>query len=252
MKLKRKVFSALFTLILVLSSSLLIFAPAMADNPPWWDDPDPPIVIVILSGFPIWGGQAVTGQGWDIGDVIDLYINGEYVATAVAAGNSEGNASPLFDVSSWGVIEAGDEVRLVRPSDGLTKEVVVTSFTSFVNVEDDKVCGTATPEANMFASVPFGAPPSYVQLDTANENGYWSANFASTYDNQYDTYGATGQYDEEHDITAVIWQATETPKPAAFATLSQTYGGLKEAAEALQFDSVKELQEFIKAYFTGE
>lgn len=247
-KLKRKVFNTLFALVLVLSLSLVTFVPAMAQDESWLENPDPPILIVILSGFPEFpGGQAVSGQGWEIGDTIDLYINGDYVDTTVAQPNDEGNASPLFDTNWWGVIQPGDEVKIVRQSDRLTKELIVTSFTTFINVEDGKVYGTADRNANMVVNSLAGDSQN-AQFDTADAAGYWSVDFTST----YETVGGAGQYDDEYDLTAVIWYPTATSKLAPISTLVYTYGGLKKAAEALQFDSVKELQEAIKAYYASE
>jgi hypothetical protein len=246
-KLKRKVFNVLFALVLVFSFILATFVPAMAQNESSWD-PDSPILIVITSGFPFTGGQAVSGQGWVVGDYIALYINDEYVATVVAEPNAEGNASPVFDTSGWGVIEPGDEVKIIRLSDGLTKEHIVTSFTNYVNAEDDMVYGKADRRANMVVILPLGGDTHYNEFDTAGANGYWSVDLTSTYNITYGTFGATGQYDNEYDMTAVFWSATETSKLAPVATLVHAYGGLKVAAEALGFSSVKELQEAIKAY----
>ena len=173
------------------------------------------------------------------------------MATTVAQPNAEGNATPIFDTNEWGVIQPGDEVKIVRQSDGLTKELIVTSFTTFINVEDDKVYGTADRNANMVVNSLAG-DSHYAQFDTADAAGYWSVDFESTYDITYDTVGGAGQYDDEYDMTGVIWYPTATSKLASVSILVHTYGGLKKAAEALQFDSVKELQEAIKAYYASE
>ena len=251
MKVKSRAIIVLFTLAIVLSLSLVTLVPVMAQDGSWWDYPEEPILFVILAGFPFPGGQAVSGQGWNVGDLVDLYINGEYVATTEAGPNAEGNASPIFDTNSWGVIQPGDEVKLVRQSDELTKEHVVTSFTTFVNAEDDKVYGEADRGANIVVIVPFGET-SIAQFDTAASNGSWSVDFESMYDITYGIYGATGQYDDEYDMTAVFWSPTETSGLAPASALAKTYGGLENAAVVLGFNSVEELQMAIKAYYADE
>jgi len=255
--LKRKVFNTLFALVLVLSLSLVTFVPAIAQEDPWIGDPEAPILIVILSGASLvgfQGEQAVSGQGWVVDDEIELYINGEYVATTVAQPNAEGNATPMFDTHEWGVIEPGDEVTIVRVSDDLSKDHVVASFApTFVYPEADIVAGTADPGANILVTpMGDGDITTYIQFVTANAKGYWSADFESTYDITCDTVGFAGQYDDDYDTSAVFWSATATSKLAPASILVKIYGGLKEAAEALQFDSVKELQEAIKADYAGE
>jgi hypothetical protein len=189
-----------------------------------------------------------------VDDEVALYINGDYVATTVAGPNAEGNATPIFDASVWGTIEPiepGDEVKVVRQSDDFTKKHIVSGFTNYVNVEDDMVYGKAGSNATMVVAVPFG-DDSYLQFVTAEPTGYWSADFESIYPITPDTYGATGQYDDDYDMTILIWSPTETSSLAPVSTLVNIYGGLKEAAEALGFESVKELQEAIRAYYFSE
>ncbi|MFC2018308.1 hypothetical protein ACFLTQ_03305 [Chloroflexota bacterium] len=93
---KRPIMAVILSFVLILNLCLVISVPAMAD-----EDPEQPVVIAYLSGAPTPGGQLVSGQGWDVEDAIDLYINGEYVDTAIAQGNAEGNASPAFDTTNW-------------------------------------------------------------------------------------------------------------------------------------------------------
>lgn len=255
MRLKKKALRTLLTLVLVLSLSLAISIPAEAENE-WWN-PDPPVVFAI-SGWPTnlsSTGQAITGQGWDWdsieekGEEVELFINGISMGTTEAKPNAEDNGTPFFfDV----VFESGDKVELVGANHpGYTAEIIITDFTTFVNVYDDKVYGKSESNANMVVSVPFGSndPPEQV---TADANGFWAIDFESVYEIEPGTYGATGQYDEEGDTTLIIWEATEASNLAPVSTLANTYGGLKQAANDLNFDSVKELHEAIFTLYSGE
>ena len=104
--------------------------------------------------------------------MVDLYINGEYIATTEAQPNNEDNATLFFDTNTWGIIEPGDKVKLVRQGDRFAKEHIVTSFTNFVNVYDDKVYGNADRNANMMVGVPFG-DEFHKQFVPADPTGYW-------------------------------------------------------------------------------
>ena len=256
---KRKVIGILFALVIVLSLSLVTSVPAMAE-----EDPNQPVVIAILSGATVLnypGEQGVSGQGWDPGDVIELHINGKYVATAIAIGNAEGNASPMFDTTEWGVIKPKDKVTLVRPEDGLTKDLVVASFILLgANLEDDTIYGLAEPGANIFVFTRTSSTEPCFRFETADANGFWLADFSepgsdpgedTTCDIASVLFCMVGQYDNEGDMSAISCVPSETSQPvlalAKPSLLAKAYGGLEAAAEALGFDSVKELREDIRS-----
>ena len=81
-----------------------------------------PYVVAWIGGAELVGApdRFVSGQDYEVGDLVDLYINGVFFGTSVAEPNAEGTASPYFEAG----FEAGDEIKLVRQSDGLEKVLI--------------------------------------------------------------------------------------------------------------------------------
>ena len=211
-------------------------------------------------GYP--GEQGVSGQGWNPGDEIDLYINGEWVAQATAQGNAEGNASPMFDPTEWGVIKPRDKVTLVRPEDGLTKDLVIASFALLgTNLEDDTVYGQAKPGANIMVFTRTISNEACFRFETADAHGSWLADFSvagsdpgeeTTCDIASVLFCMVGVVsDNGSGMSMISYVPSETSQPiwalASPDLLAKEYGGLKVAANALGFDGVKELQEYIRS-----
>ncbi len=89
------------------------------------------------------GPQFIFGSSWTHGDEVELFVNGIYVATAIADGNSEGSADALFDLSALGAtVVAGDEVTLALSDGSRTETHIVTALSvTMVDVAADTVAG---------------------------------------------------------------------------------------------------------------
>lgn len=171
-----------------------------------------PNVLVLVEGgdqTPIGlGDQAVSGQGWEIDDLVHLYIDEEYVAAAIAEPNSEGSATPLFNTVALGLtIEPGDLVRLARPSDGFSVETIVADLTvTAIDVAADTVTGAAQPGSDVIVSDFYGAVLAGKAV-TSNGEGVWLADFAADWDIVPGTIGLAVQL-QGGGATVVVWSPT--------------------------------------------
>lgn len=180
-------------------------------------------LIVVVDGGEVLGvpsDQYVSGQDWVDGDVIEMYLNGVYIATSTAEPNDEGTASPGFLADELGfTLEPGDEVTLVRLSDALTYTHTVTGLAvDLANAQTDVVAGTAAAGSEVLVAAG-GVFRSEIASSTA---GAWRADFsvpgdqpweASTFDIDADTVGLAVQIDESEARagTFVAWAPTADP-----------------------------------------
>lgn len=143
-------------------------------------------IIVVLDGAQILGAsgaQAVLGQGgWANNDEVDLFVNGDYVATAIADGNSEGCATPGFDLTTLGITLLADDQVTLALTDGSRTETTVVADLALAGVDyaADTVAGHAQPAADVWVSASqafYGTPVSH-RLETTNSAGQWSADFS--------------------------------------------------------------------------
>jgi hypothetical protein len=128
----------------------------------------------------------------------------------------------MFETTDWGVLKPGDEVKIVRQTDELTKALVVHGFTpTFTSLEADMVGGTADPGANMALFVMADGTIPVVRFETADTNGYWLADFSAPGDDRYeesnlnitcDTVGFVAQFDNDLDISIAFWSPTATSR----------------------------------------
>lgn len=155
--------------------------------------------------------QIIGGQSWADGDEIELFINGEYVATTFAEPNDEGSATPVFDVNALGIgIEPGDEVKLVRTDGGRTEVHIVTPLNvSMIDVRTDTVSGTAEPGTKVWVFVPNTLA---FRVETVGAQGRWAADFSvsgdqvgeeATFDIEVFTTLGAAQFDVDGNTT--LW-----------------------------------------------
>ena len=182
---------------------------------------DEPYIVAWLGGGAVVGlpDQFISGQDYEDGDLIDLYINGDHVATATAEPNGEGTASPFFEVG----FESGDEITLVRKSDNLERVLSAQDITiSGSSAVADTVSGYALPGSEVLLLVGFDGAAQ----ETANADGfgYWRADFAGSYDLMTGDIVAALQFDQDGDITAVFAAVDGlAPSPPKKASFSETY-----------------------------
>lgn len=82
-----------------------------------------------------------------VGDEVEFFLNGTYVATSIAEQSAEGSATPFFDPGSLAeTMNPGDEVKLAL-ADGSRVEIHVVRDIgiSDVDVIGDTVAGIAQP-----------------------------------------------------------------------------------------------------------
>ncbi len=186
------------------------------------------------------GPQATGGQSWGVGDEVDLFINGVYVATSIAEQNGEGSASPYFDLAVLGVtIVAGDEITLMLSDGSRTETHIVTGLSvTQVDVAADAVSGMAAPGSQVLVAVP-GA----FRLETTNAAGQWSADFsqpgddpieASTADIVASTVGQALQFDEFGNFTWVFWKLELTDKDQCKNGGWQNFGAFKNQGQCVK------------------
>jgi hypothetical protein len=231
-------------LVLVLVFGLVftgLAAPAVAE--------EEPSVLVVVAGrhilFGTPGEQFVSGQGWTPGDVIDLFINAEYVGTSTAEANAEGSASPFFDVEALGVFVAvGDEVTLVRQSDDHAVTTTVTELAVIaISVTHDTVTGIAAPGSEVLVAVcgPYCDSNESEHYVTADAGGYWVADFSSpghgpeavAFDIRADTIGAAMQIDGS-GATALLWGPTVIDKDDCKDGGWKDYGVFKNQGQCVK------------------
>jgi len=159
--------------------------------------------------------QIITGRGWQVGDVIDLYINGDYVATDTAEPNDVGSASPVFDAQAVGnyYLDPGEQVTFVRTSDGRTEAHTVTGLSvSHMDIDTDTVTGVTEPGAEVVVFIP---GTTIFRSEIADPVGDWTADFSvpgnqpgeeGTFDFDNSTELAVAQFDT--DGNATFWQTT--------------------------------------------
>ncbi|MFC2018309.1 hypothetical protein ACFLTQ_03310 [Chloroflexota bacterium] len=100
---------------------------------------------------------------------------------------------------------------------------------------------------------------AFLRFETADENGFWLADFSEpgyepgegTICNIEDfSFCIVAQADKESDMTAIWFQPSQTSQPilrlARPNLLVKAYGTLRAAANELGYNSVKELQVFLK------
>ncbi len=162
------------------------------------------------------GPQVVSGQSWGIGEEVELFLNGEYVATSIAEQNGEGSATPWFDLSALGVaIVAGDEVALTLPDASRieTHTVTVLSVT-MIDVEADTVGGEAAPGSQVIVGADVTGEFAG-RIETANGAGEWLADFSQPGDEPFEaatadlgptTLGIAAQFDDSGNQTAALWK----------------------------------------------
>ena len=156
------------------AAALSLAAPAMTFADP--GDPGEPQAMVWFDGYTDFGApydQMVSGQGWEVGEKIDVYINDVFKATRVAEPNAEGSGTPEDYVPDAPIVP-GDVVKLV--GDTVTRIHTVTSLTvTKVNPGRDTVKGTAEPGTQVFVATAGAA-----QVVTADHAGNWLADLSST------------------------------------------------------------------------
>lgn len=218
---KRLLISALGATALAIGS---VAAPARAESTP--DDLDVAPVIVFLENYRLLappgtelppdlvGDQVAGGQSWEIGDEVELYLNGTYVATSIAEQNGEGSASPFFDLGALGVtIEPGDKVELAL-ADGSRVEIHVVRDIDVTEIDAsaDTVVGTAEPDSEVWVVLSEGVGVSV----TADAEGTWMADFSVPGGAEYDIVDGTViflfQFDADGNAT-ILLRAAEAPKP---------------------------------------
>lgn len=209
-------------LVAVAAAALSFAAPTVAFADP--GDPGEPQVVVWVDGYTNFGApydQMISGQGWKVGEAIDVYINDEYRATRIAEPNAEGSATPEDYVPTEPMVP-GDVVKLVGETG--TRTHTVTSLTvTKVNPGRDTVEGTAEPGTQVLVFA-----PGVFQVVTADQDGDWLADFSSTDDKGVGpigpgTFGVAGQLDNDADpgdASVVGWSspgnapAQRGPQPA--------------------------------------
>ena len=204
--------------------------------------PETRLIVVIAGGelIGVESDQYVSGQDWVPGDEIQLYLNGSYVATDIAHGNDEGSGSPAFFASELGfTIEAGDQVNLVRVSDGLSYSHTVTDLTvGWASAELDVVAGSAARDSEIH--VVAGDAMRSVLADPTT--GAWTADFSqpgqqawetSVFDIDADTVGIAVQIDGANNFagTFVFWAPTGAPpEPVPESKADCRKGGWRDLA----------------------
>lgn len=170
--------------------------------------------------------QVVTGQSWSVGDEVEFFLNGTYVATSIAEQNAEGSATPFFDLEPLGVsIQPGDEVTLAI-ADGSRVEVhfVRDIDVTEIDVSADTVTGTAQPGSEVWAFV--GGESARAAI--ADAHGVWTTDFSVPGDANegpvYDLVGGTVifaiQFDGGGNVSALL-RAAEAEKPNKPVTREQ-------------------------------
>jgi hypothetical protein len=166
----------------------------------------------------------VTGQGWEVGEQVDLFYNDSLVATSTAEPNEEGSATPGFDTEGIGItLQAGDEVRLAGTSGDFTHEIVELTV-GVVSDGKDTVQGTATPGSEVLVL----AVQTWRELETAvprwvttDRKGVWLADFsvagdepaeAATADITNATLGFAARFDLAGNMTNTWWGPPDVVK----------------------------------------
>ncbi len=208
----------------------LLAAPTQAQPNP--GDVDVAPIIAVLEGFELLlpegtevppGAvldQVVTGQAWAVGDEVEFYLNGTYVATSIAEQNAEGSATPFFDLDPLGVtIQPRDEIKLAL-ADGSRVEIHVVRDINVteIDVSADTVTGTAQPGSEVWVFVGGASARSA----TADTQGVWAADFSvpggANEGPAYDLVGGTViftiQFDSDGNVTALL-RAAEAATPVA-------------------------------------
>ena len=121
--------------------------------------------------------QIIGGQSWAVGDEIELFINGSYVATSIAEPNAEGSASPFFDSDAVGIyLDPGDVVTLALSDGSRTETHVVTALSvSRMDVATDTVTGSTEPGSEVVVFIP---NTTIFRSETADGQGDWIADFS--------------------------------------------------------------------------
>ncbi len=192
-----------------LSLVVVVAGPAVAQG-------DDPYIVAWIGGGSVAGApeQFVSGQDYVVGDLVDLYINGVFEGTAIAEPNAEGTASPFFDIG----FEAGDEIKLVRQSDGLERVLIAHDLeVLWASSTFDTVTGSAAPRSEVLVLIGFSG--ELARTETADVFGSFSADFTvpgdqpdeqTTYDLSPSELVAALQFDEDDDVTAFFAAASDT------------------------------------------
>lgn len=123
-----------------------LYAFTGGEPPPAAAQGDDPYITALIGGGSVAGlpEQFVGGQDYVVGDLVDLYINGVFEGTAIAEPNAEGTGTPFFDVG----FEAGDEIKLVRQSDGLERVLIAHDLVVlWASSTFETVAGSPEPSA---------------------------------------------------------------------------------------------------------
>ncbi len=202
------------------AAALLLTAPATTIADP--GDPGEPQALVWFDGYADFGApydQMISGQGWEVGEEIDVYINDVFKATRVAERNAEGSATPEDYVPDAPIVP-GDVVKLV--GDTVTRIHTVTSLTvTKVNPGRDTVKGTAEPGTQVFV-----ATAGVFQVVTADQAGNWMADLSSSAESGVGvigpgTCGLAVQVDNDSDPgdgTVVGWSSPGNTSALSAAT----------------------------------
>lgn len=192
-----------------LSLAVVVAGPAVAQG-------DDPYITAWIGGGSVAGlpEQLVGGQDYVVGDLIDLYINGVFEGTAVAEPNAEGTGTPFFDVG----FEAGDEIKLVRHSDGLERVLIAHDLeVLWASSTFDTVTGSAAPRSEVL--VLSGESGECVRIETVDVFGSFLADFSvpgdqpeeqTTCDLSPGALVAAAQVDEDGDFTTFWAAASDT------------------------------------------
>ncbi len=158
--------------------------------------------------------QFVSGQDYVVGDLIDLYINGIFEGTATAEANDEGTGSPFFDIG----FEAGDEIKLVRQSDGLERVLIAHDLqVLWASSRFDTVTGSAAPRSEVLILVGFSG--ELARFETVDVFGSFLADFSvpgdlpeeqTTHELSAGEIVAALQFDQDNDVTAFFAAASDS------------------------------------------
>ena len=157
--------------------------------------------------------QFLGGQDYVVDDLVDLYINGVFEGTAIAEPNAEGTGSPFFEIG----FEAGDEIKLVRQSDGLERVLIAHDLeVLWASSRFDTVTGSAESRSEVLVLIGFSG--DLARYETVDVFGSFSADFSvpgdlpeeqTTYDLSPGELVAALQFDEDNDVTAYFAAASD-------------------------------------------
>lgn len=215
---------------------------------------DDPYIVAWIGGGTTIGApeQFVSGQDYEIGDMIDLYINGVYRGTAEAEPNAEGTASPFFDVG----FEAGDEIKLIRQRDQLERVLIAHDLSvAWASSTLDIVAGSAEPGSEVLVLIGFTG--DYARYETADRIGRFFADFSRPGDgpdeqNLFDLMpgdlAAALQFDVDGDVTAFFVAASDdSVEPAVKADCKRGGWELLVRADGTPFMNQGECIRYVKS-----